>query len=73
MKYSCPEAIVWQTDMATEKWCKEVFTTKFYVFLTVHLGVILVNDQLDAQFFFLICLFQSSTRFEQLRAHHQEN
>jgi hypothetical protein len=44
-----------------------------YVLLTVHLGIILVNDQLDAQFFFLIFLFQSSTCFEQLRAHHQEN
>jgi hypothetical protein len=45
----------------------------FYVLLTAHLGIILVNDQLDAQFFFLICLFQSSTCFEQPRAHHQEN
>jgi hypothetical protein len=45
----------------------------FYVLLTVHLGIILVNDQLDAQFFFLICLFQSSSFFEQPRAHHQEN
>jgi hypothetical protein len=34
---------------------------------------VLVNDQLDAQFFFLICLFQSSTRFEQPHVHHQEN
>jgi hypothetical protein len=33
----------------------------------------LVNDQLDAQFFFLICLYQFSTCFEQPRAHHQEN
>jgi hypothetical protein len=34
----------------------------------------MVNDPpLDAQFFFLICLFQSSTYFEQPRAHHQEN
>jgi hypothetical protein len=41
--------------------------------LTVHLGIILVNDQLDAQFFFLIRLFQSSACFEQPRAHHQEN
>jgi hypothetical protein len=35
--------------------------------------LITVNDQLDAQFFSLICLFQSSTCFEQTRAHHQEN
>jgi hypothetical protein len=45
----------------------------FYVLLTVHLGVTLVNNQIDAQFFFLICLLQLSTCFEQHRAHHQEN
>jgi hypothetical protein len=45
----------------------------YYVLLTVHLGIILVKDQLDAQFFFLICLFQFSTCFEQPRAHHQKN
>jgi hypothetical protein len=39
----------------------------------VHLGIILVNDQHDTQFFFLVCLFQSATCFEQPRAHHQEN
>jgi hypothetical protein len=37
-----------------------------YILLTVHL---LVGDQLDAQFFYIIRLFQSSTRFEQTRAH----
>ena len=32
-----------------------------------------VNDQLDAQFFYFITrLLQSSTCFEQRRAHHQE-
>ena len=41
--------------------------------LTAHLGITLVNDQLDAQFFyFIIRLLQSSTCFEQCRAHHQE-
>ena len=41
--------------------------------LTVHLSITLVNDQLDAQFFyFLIRLLQSSTCFKQRRAHHQE-
>jgi len=35
--------------------------------------ITLVNDQLDAQFFyFIIRLLQSSTCFEQRRAHHQE-
>jgi hypothetical protein len=43
--------------------------TEFYVSLTVHLGIILVEDQLDAQFFFLICLFEFSTCFEQPGAH----
>jgi hypothetical protein len=36
-------------------------------------NVSLVNDQPEAQFFFLVCLFQSSTCSEQPRAHHQEN
>ena len=45
----------------------------FYVLLTVHLSITLVNDQLDAQFFyFIIHSLQSSTCFEQRRAHHQE-
>jgi hypothetical protein len=45
----------------------------FYVLLTVHLSITLVNDQLDAQFFyFIIRLLQSPTCFEQRRAHHQE-
>jgi len=43
------------------------------VLLTEHLRITLVNDQLDAQFFyFIIRLLQSSTCFEQRRAHHQE-
>ena len=33
---------------------------------------LLVGDQLDAKFFYIIRLFQSSTCFEQTRAHHQE-
>ena len=45
----------------------------FYVFLTVHLSIILANNQLDAQLlYFIILLLQSSTCFEQRRAHHQE-
>ena len=32
----------------------------------------MVGDQLDGQFFYIIRLFQSSTCFEQTRAHHQE-
>ena len=49
------------------------YSTDFNVLLTAHLGVNLVNDQLDAQFFyFIIRLLQPSTCFEQRRAHHQD-
>jgi len=45
----------------------------FNVLLTVHCSKTLVNDQLDPQLlFFIIRLLQSSTCFEQCRAHHQE-
>ena len=36
------------------------------------LTCLLVGDQRDAQFFYIILLFQSSASFEQTRAHHQE-
>ena len=42
------------------------------IFLNVHLGITLINDQIYAQFLILIRLFQSSTCFEQHRTHHQE-
>jgi hypothetical protein len=35
--------------------------------------IILVNNQLDTQFLFLICLFQFSTCFKHTHAHRQEN
>jgi hypothetical protein len=53
--------------------CVKLGIVEFYVLLTVHLGIILVNNQLDAQFFFLVRLFQFSSCFEQHSAHHQEN
>jgi len=45
----------------------------FYVLLIMHLGSVLVNYKLYAQFFFRIYLFQFSTCFEHPCAHHQEN
>jgi len=42
-------------------------------FVDLHLFSVLVDNQLDAQFFFLIYLFQFSTCFEHPCAHHQEN
>ena len=52
--------------------CILTYAYIFYVLLTVHLGIILVNNQLDAQFFFLIRLFKFATCFEQHSAHHQD-
>jgi len=46
--------------------------TKFYILLTVHLGIILVNNLLDT-LFQCIYLFPFTTCFEQPSAHHQEN
>ena len=44
----------------------EIFGEKYF-------NLNLVNDQLDAQLlYFIIRLLQSSTCFEQRRAHHQE-
>jgi hypothetical protein len=43
---------------------------KFYILLTVHLDIFLVNDQLDALFLnaFISCLYM----FRATSAHHQE-
>jgi hypothetical protein len=38
-------------------WTK--FNVGYYVLLTVHLGIIFVNNQLDAQFFFMSVYFYS--------------
>jgi len=51
----------------------ELNNPNFNVLLTAHLRITLANDQLEAQFlYFIIRLLQSSTCFEQRRAHHQE-
>jgi len=45
----------------------------FDILLVMHVSINLVNDQLDAQFFyFIIRLLQSSTCFGQRRVHQQE-
>jgi hypothetical protein len=70
----CPEWEITELSFAQHTFFISVLSlTEFYVLLTVHLGVILVNNQLDAQFFFLMCLLQFCTCFEQHRAHPQEN
>jgi hypothetical protein len=55
-------------------WCRFWKTSSgiFIFFWLCLLLWFLVNDQLDAPFFYN-CLFQFSTCFEQPRAHHQEN
>jgi len=45
----------------------------FCIFCTVHLRIILVSNQLDAQFLCIMCLFESSTCFEQPCDHPQED
>ena len=44
----------------------------YRITISVTYSILLVGDQLDAQFFYIISLFQPSTCFEQTRAHHQE-
>jgi hypothetical protein len=50
---------------------QKIFKKSFYILLTVHLDVILVNDQLDALFLnvFISCLYM----FRATSAHHQED
>jgi hypothetical protein len=50
-------------------WVHNLFLV-FYILLTVHLDVILVNDQLDALFLnvFILCIYM----FRAASAHHQE-
>jgi hypothetical protein len=56
-----------------KKGMKGYIIKNFDVLLTVHLSIILANDQLDAQMLcFIISLLQSSTCFEQRHAHHRE-
>ena len=50
----------------------ELWVAEFYVLLTVHIGTVLVNNQIDAQFYFLIRLFQFSLHVSST-AHHQES
>ena len=47
-------------------------SVRFNIFRTVHLPIFLVHNQLDAQFS-IIYLFKSSTCFEHLCAHLQED
>jgi hypothetical protein len=66
-----PCAITFQLDSKTLEWKIFDGDCKFYIFLTVHLGIILVSDQLDS-ISSIMCLFESSTCFQQLCAHPQE-
>ena len=51
--------------------CWYKHTVNFDVLLTAHPSITLANDELDAQLiYFVIRLLQSSTCFEQRRAHH---
>ena len=45
----------------------------FYILLTVHIRIIVIDNQIDAQFLSMMCLFESSTCFEQPCAHPRED
>jgi hypothetical protein len=61
-------------DMTVEKIKRiTVISSNFYDLFIVHLGSIVINNQLDAQFLFRIYLLQFSTCFEHPCAHHQKN
>ena len=55
IKASFKDVVRWildQNNVATGNECSGVIKhTKFYVLLTVHIGIVLVNNRLDAQFF----------------------
>jgi hypothetical protein len=61
----CCTICTWSTNHSIK------LISKFYVLLTVHLDVILVNDQLDALFLNVfisrLCMFRATS------AHHQED
>ena len=72
--WNCSQGTVREEFIAVilRKVCRSSDTINIYRTQTPSV-VTLVNDQLDAQFFyFIIRLLQSSTCFEQRRAHHQE-
>jgi len=72
-KHPCPAAVQNQATPCTVRAVRIHIDRNFEVFLTVHLIITLANNQLDAQIlYFIIRLLQSSTCFEQRRAHHQE-
>ena len=50
----------------------KIFLKKLYFRTQCIYMSLMVGDQLDAQFFYIILLFQSSTCFEQTRAHHHQ-
>ena len=60
--------MIWSVHQVTQ----EDGSTIFYVLLTVHLGIIIVNNQL-AYILFGIRLFRYTTCFEQPCVRHQEN
>jgi hypothetical protein len=67
------------TDKQTERYSNPPTKLVFWdsdILLTVHLSIILANDQIDAQilcFTRKISLLQSSAGFEQRRSHHHSS
>ena len=62
-----PTKVIWHVHLL-------IFFVVFFIYFADRASryTLLVGDQLEAKFFYIIRLFQSSTCFEQTRAHHQE-
>jgi len=72
LRFSQPDRTVWNCpELSRRAEIRRICL--WYVLLTMHLGIIFVNNQLDAQFFFHVCLFLFCLCFGQPCAHHQEN
>jgi len=60
--YKCA-AVYKYNALKSKAYSDKIVEQKFYLLLTVHLGIIFVNNQLDAQFFFMYVYFYSLYMF----------
>jgi hypothetical protein len=64
--FRCDQAAMRETDRTIP------FSFFFYVLLTLHFGIILVNNLIDAQFF-SVYVYSDNLQVTSIRAHHQGN
>jgi hypothetical protein len=61
--YKCA-AVYKYNALKSKAYGDKIVEQKFYVLLTAHLVIIFVNNQLDAQFFFMYVYFYSLYMFQ---------